>query len=203
VGILKYEFLLDRLMPRRKLEFRSGCYYHLYNRGHNRQKIFFDRRNYLFFLRQLRDYLAEQTVDIVAYCLMPNHYHLLVYLRSDNLSDRMQAFILSYTKAINQRYGRCGSLFQGRFQAIWVDTEEYLLHLSRYIHLNPVKAGLVERPEDWEFSSYRDYLELRQGQLLSISKFRKELGSGADYRLFVESEKWQPTHGLKRLLLDE
>jgi putative transposase len=190
-------------MPRRKLTFRSGCYYHLYNRGHNRQNIFFDRQNYLYFLRQLRCHLVEQNIDIVAYCLMPNHYHLLVYLHSDDLSARMQSFALSYTKAINQRYQRCGSLFQGRFQAIWVDTEDYLLHLSRYIHLNPVKAGLVERPEDWEFSSYQDYVELRQGQLLSMAEFWKNLGSGTAYRLLVESEEWQSPAGLKCLLLDE
>jgi REP element-mobilizing transposase RayT len=190
-------------MPRRKLEFCLGHYYHLYNRGHNRQDIFFDRQNYLYFMRQLRYHLVEQMVDVVAYCLMPNHYHLLVHLRSDHLSERMQSFVLSYTKAINQRYGRCGSLFQGRFQAIWVDTEEYLLHLSHYIHLNPVKAGLVERPEDWEFSSYQDYMELRQEPLVSIAPIRKQVESGMSYRSFMEAEGWESPDGLRRLLLDE
>lgn len=189
-------------MPRRKLEFRAGCYYHLYNRGHNRSNIFFDRQNYLYFLRQLHRYLVQQDVDIVAYCLMPNHYHLLVYLQTDDLSNRMQACMLSYTKAINQRYQRCGSLFQGRFQAIWVNTDQYLLHLTRYIHLNPVKAGFVTRPEDWEFSSYQDYLELRQGQLLAMPQFHSELGSTSDYRKFVESEIAQPSAGLQAFLLD-
>jgi putative transposase len=203
MGILGYEFLLDGLMPRRKLEFRSGCYYHLYNRGHNRQNIFFDRQNYLYFLHQLGFHLVKQSVDIVAYCLMPNHYHLLVYLRSDDLSNRMQAFVLSYTKAMNQRYGRCGSLFQGRFQAILVDTEEYLLSLSRYIHLNPVKAGLVERPEDWEFSSYQDYMGLRQERLSLMAELHEQWASGMDYRLFMESEGWHSSESLKDLLLDE
>lgn len=190
-------------MPRRKLKFCPGCYYHLYNRGNNRQNIFFERQNYLYFLRQLRHHLVDQSIDIVAYCLMPNHYHLLVYLRSDSLSERMQSFVLSYTKAINQRYGRCGSLFQGRFQSIWVDSEEYLLHLSRYIHLNPVKAGLVKHPQDWEFSSYQDYVALRQELLLPISDMREQFGDGVSYRSFVEAEEGQSSAGLRRLLLDE
>jgi hypothetical protein len=77
----------------------------------------------------------------------------------------MQRFGVSYAKAINQRYDRVGSLFHGPFQAIHVDQEEYLVHLSRYIHLNPVAAGLVKRPEQWEFSSYLEYLGQRQGTL--------------------------------------
>ncbi|MEO1352878.1 MAG: transposase, partial [Cyanobacteria bacterium J06635_15] len=68
-------------MPRRKIAFAPGHYYHLYNRGNNHQNIFFERDNYLFFLRQLRRYLVEDTLHVIAYCLMPNHYHLLVYLR--------------------------------------------------------------------------------------------------------------------------
>lgn len=97
----------------------------------------------------------------------------------------MQAFTLSYTKAMNRRYRRCGSLFQGRFQAIHVDSEGYVLSLSRYIHLNPVKAGLVQRPEEWEFSSYLEYVDLRQGTLPNLEKVRRQIGSAAEYRAFV------------------
>lgn len=85
-------------MASRNVEFQTGHYYHIYNRGNNRQLIFFERENYLFFLRKLREYLVNNAVEVVAYCLMPNHYHLLVYLNSDNLSNLMQAFILSYTR---------------------------------------------------------------------------------------------------------
>ena len=105
-------------MPYRKFVFRAGEYYHLYNRGNNYQDVFLERENYLYFLRQLRKYLPCEAVEIVAYCLMPNHYHLLVHLMIDDLSSRMQPFTLSYTKAINKRYGQVGSLFQGRFKAV-------------------------------------------------------------------------------------
>ncbi|WP_254175061.1 transposase [Planktothrix pseudagardhii] len=88
-------------MPRRQVIFQAGNYYHVYNRGNNRQLIFFERDNYIYFLRQLRNHLITNGVDIIAYCLMPNHYHLLVYLQTDNFSELMQSFSLSYTKAIN------------------------------------------------------------------------------------------------------
>ena len=174
-------------MPRRKREFVPGHYYHLYNRGNNRQTIFFERENYLYFLRQFRYFVAERTVHVVAYCLMPNHYHLLIYLREDTLSAAMHRFTMSYTNAINRRYGRCGSLFQGRFQTVYVDSDDYLLHLTRYIHLNPVEAGFVKRPEDWEFSSYQEYVNLRPGTLPKLDYVLPQLGTIEAYRQFVES----------------
>ncbi len=173
-------------MPRRQVIFQADNYYHIYNRGNNRQLIFFERDNYLYFLRQLKKHLIPNSVDIIAYCLMPNHYHLLVYLKTDHFSKLMQAFSLSYTKAINKRHERLGSLFQGRFQAIHVDGEEYLLHLTRYIHLNPVKANLVEKAEDWEFSSYQEYIDLRKGSLPKIDIIRSQFHSADDYSKFVE-----------------
>ena len=174
-------------MPRPQRNLVPGEYYHLYNRGNNRQNIFFERENYLYFLKQFRHVVAEETVYVVAYCLMPNHYHLLVYLREDGLSKAMQRFTMSYTNAMNRRYGRCGSLFQGRFQTIHVDSDAYLLQLTRYIHLNPVRACLVQRPEEWEFSSYCDYVGLRRGTLPQMGCVLKQVGSAEGYRRFVEA----------------
>ncbi len=190
-------------MPRRKTDFRPGRYYHLYNRGCDRQNIFFERDNYLHFLRQVRRYLVEQTIHVIAYCLMPNHYHFLIHLREDNLSELMGLLSLAYTKAINQRWQRCGPLFQGPFQAIHVDRREYLLNLSRYIHLNPVKAGLVQWAEDWEFSSYQDYVELRRGKLPKFDEVLQQVGDSRSYRSFVEASDspLQPT--VRHLMLDE
>ena len=189
-------------MPRRKTEILPGQYYHLYNRGNNCQKIFFERENYLFFLRRFRHYLVDNTLEVNAYCLMPNHYHFLVHLRQGNFSQKMQAFTLSYTKAMNKRYRRCGSIFQGRFQAILVDSDAYLLYLSRYIHLNPVKAGLVKCPEEWEFSSYLDYVGLRQGTLPRMGDLLKQAGSANAYQRFVGVGQILEAPGLQRLMLD-
>ncbi|MEO1350056.1 MAG: transposase, partial [Cyanobacteria bacterium J06635_15] len=134
---------------------------------------------------------------------MPNHYHLLVYLRENNLSQKMHGFTLSYTKAINRRYERCGALFQGRFQAIHVDEENYLLHLSRYIHLNPVKAGFVQRPEEWEFSSYPDYVELRCGTLPRFAEVRRQAGTAQDYETFVGASDYRQQLAMQHLMFDE
>jgi putative transposase len=174
-------------MPYRKFVFQAGDCYHLYNRGNNCQTIFYERENYHFFLRQLCKYFQPEAVELVAYCLMPNYYYLLVHLVTDDLSSLMQRFALSYTKAINKRYGRVGSLFQGRFRAVCVDRDEYMVHLSRYIHLNPVTAKLVERPEDWEFSSYREYIGLRAGTLPKTEAILSQFSLVDAYRVFVES----------------
>lgn len=189
-------------MPRRARKLVPGQYYHLYNRGNNHQSIFFERKSYLYFLKQFRYYLTEQAVHAIAYCLMPNHYHFLIYLRDDSLSAAMQKLSLSYTNAINRRYGRCGSLFQGRFNTVIVDSDEYLLNLTRYIHLNPVKARLVLRPEDWEFSSYREYVELRQGMLPKLDAVRQQVGTAQAYRTFVETLDKEPQRSIQHLMLD-
>ena len=173
-------------MPQRNIELCEGEYYHLYNRGNNRERIFFERENYLFFLRRLRKHLVP-ILDIVAYCLMPTHYHLLVMLNEADLSHRMQLFSISYTKAMNKRYDRVGALFQGTFRAKHVDGNNYLVHLSRYIHLNPVIAGLVERAEGWEFSSYPEYIGIRNGTLPAPEIVLSQFPSPEAYREFVES----------------
>src|SRR5579872_2945114 len=140
-------------MPRRRVELQIGEFYHVYNRGVDGQPTFFDPDNYGFFLRKLRQFVTQRSVspaaDVVAYCLMPNHYHLLLQVVGDELSVAMQSFLQAYVQAINRRRERTGPLFDSRFQAIHVDRREYLLHLSRYIHLNPVEARLAKHPEDW------------------------------------------------------
>ena len=117
---------------------------------------------------------------------MPNHYHLILQLRADNLSSHLQAFALSYTKAINKQHERVGGLFQGPFKAIHIDTDQYLIHLSRYIHLNPVLAGLTEKAQDWEFSSYREFIGLRRGSLPKLDGVLSQFAGKDAYRAFVE-----------------
>ena len=174
-------------MPRRLTEFHPGEFYHVYNRGANCAAIFFERGNYLFFLRRLREKLTTEHVTVLAYCLMPNHYHLLVRLESEEFSKSMQAFGTSYTKAINRQTGRTGTLFQGRFQAKHVVDETHLVHLSRYIHLNPVMARLVTKPADWEFSSYPEYAGIREGTLPCTEVMLREFASREHYHRFVET----------------
>ena len=190
-------------MPKRKVEFRAGYHYHLYNRGVNYQPLFFNDYNWAYFITRLRHYCRSDLLDIMAYCLMPNHYHLLVYLKSDDLSSAvMQPFSLSYTKAINQQQGRVGPLFQGPFKAKLVDQDEYLLHLSRYIHLNPVLAGLVAQPAAWRFSSYRDFVGLRDGTLPQPEIVLSQFETPQAYAEFVEVYRAQDRALIEHLMLD-
>jgi putative transposase len=193
---------MEGLMPRRITPFFDGGFYHIYNRGNNRQPIFFERENYLFFLRRVREYFLPEKIEIIAYCLMPNHYHLLIRLFVADVSDILQAFTLSYVKSINKRYQRIGSLFQGPFESRLVDKNEYLLHLSRYIHLNPVAANLTKRAEDWEFSSYRDYIGLRNGTLIRQRIILDQLGADG-YRKFVDDYKPTEDKDVRHLFFDE
>jgi REP element-mobilizing transposase RayT len=192
-------------MPRRDLELCPGEYYHLYNRGNNRNRIFYQCANYVFFLRRLREYLVP-VVDVVAFCLMPTHYHLLVQVKmsgaSEDVSKAMMRFSVSYTKAMNRRYDRVGSLFQGAFQTKHVGRNDYLVHLSRYISLNPLMAGMVERPEDWEFSSYREYIGLRNGTLPKPGVVLSQFPTRKAYQEFVEAYVPAEREIIARLLFD-
>ena len=189
-------------MPYRKETFYSGAYYHLFNRGVNKEPIFFERENYLFFLRQMRKYFTNELLIIIAYCLMPNHYHLLVHLKTDELATVIQRFALSYAKAINKRFERVGSFFQGPFKAVQVDKNEYLLHLSRYIHFNPVDAGLVIKPEAWEFSSYRDYIGLLKGTLIEPEIVLSQFASPQDYQKFVQDYQEENIELIRHLIIE-
>src|SRR5687768_11378526 len=128
-------------MPRRLAPFLSDHFYHIYNRGNNRQVVFFEGANYLYFLEGIRKYLLS-SASIVAYCLMPTHYHLLVRVRDSGLNSEaysaavsraMMRLSVSYTKTINKRFDRVGSLFQGPFQAKLIKTYSHLLNLCIYI----------------------------------------------------------------------
>ena len=179
-----------------------GQYYHIYNRGVNRQPIFFADRNWVFFLRRLREYFTADQADLISYCLMPNHYHLIVQVKIDDFSHKvMQPFSTSFTKAINQEQERTGPLFQGRFKGKLIENDIYLLHLSRYIHLNPVQAGLVDQPADWEFSSYRDYVGMRNGRLPKPEVVIEQFASAKEYAAFVEQFKGEDDT-IQQLLLD-
>jgi len=164
-------------------------YYHIYNRGVNRGPIYFSKENYHFFLDRLGKYFNMETARILAYCLMPSHFHLLVYPIIDDFGNKvMQLFSVSYTKAINKRQNRTGPLFQGPYQAILIDKNRYLLHLSRYIHLNPVSAGLVDHPDQWEFSSFRDYIGNRRGGITRPDIIIEYFKDSSEYVDFVLSE---------------
>ena len=167
------------------MKFYENTYYHLFNRTNNEEALFRSEENYLYFLKKYRYYLDEY-FETVGYCLMPTHFHFLVRVkeikREDGLhfgggvhledysrviSDKIGILLSSYTKAINKRFNRHGSLFQNHTNAKPVPSDRYLITLLTYIHQNPVRSDLVEKAEEWKFSSYQDYMDMRKGTLPS------------------------------------
>lgn len=131
-----------------RLEF-PGAVYHLTARGDRRGDIFLDDTDRQTFLRLLEKEVRQQAWRLFAYCLMSNHYHLLVETPDGNLVAGMRRLNGAYTQAFNRRHGRVGHVLQGRYKSIVVDRDAYLLELARYIVLNPVRANMVKRVEDW------------------------------------------------------
>ena len=173
-------------MPRRGEEFVKGEYYHIYNRGVARGAVFFVPGNYEYCLRLIKRSMGEYAVKVIAYCLMPNHYHFLLRQEGDSSLAAFIAVVFNaYVQAVNKQQQRHGTLFEGRYRHARVDSDEYLAQLCRYIHLNPVYAGLVRQPDEWPYSNYQDWLSLRAGTLKDEALIRELWGSGEGYRRFV------------------
>ena len=133
-----------------------GALYHITSRGNAKQSIFRDEEDRLLFLRLLGKTVKEHEWKCYSYCLMSNHFHLLIETPLGNLSRGMHQLNGTYTQKYNERHNQVGHLLQGRFHSVIVDKEEYLLAVCRYIVLNPVRAGIVDNPGQYRWSSYRD-----------------------------------------------
>lgn len=189
-------------MPRRTEALLCGGIYHLYNQGHDGATVFHEADDYLVFLQRLRRYVAGNRARVFAYVLMPNHYHLLVQALTDDVAHGMQLVGMSYARILHRKTGGTGAVFEGAFKSRPVKEEGYLVHLSAYIHANPVQAGLVARPEDWPYSSYPDYVGLRKGTLAQPAEVLQQFPDVAAYRVFVETYHVEQRARIGALLLD-
>lgn len=142
-----------------RIEF-PGALYHVTSRGDRREDIFVDDTDRARLLAVVAQGLARFDAQLLAYCLMGNHYHFVIHTRQGNLSALMRHINGVYTQAFNRRHGKVGHLFQGRFKAILVDRDAYFLEVCRYVELNPVRACMVAAPGDWAWSSYRAHVGL-------------------------------------------
>ena len=194
-------------MPAREPIFYKGGYYHIYSRGIEKRTIFQDDADYRRFLNKVKLYGDKYKISVLVYCLMPNHYHLLINQKTDLIvSLFIQRLNLAYSMYFNKRYERVGPLFQGRFKAKLIQTDEYLLHLSRYIHLNPRELLPKNKAlQIYIWSSYRTYLGLRHVDLLTdsstILNYFSMTNPNRDYKKFVEGEQEPPT-GLSDFFLE-
>lgn len=170
----------------RRIEFVQGGYYHLYNRGCQRLSIFYSEENYRYLTQLLRTYAREHDVSVIAYCLMPNHYHFLLRQNTQRpLSVFMQRVFNRYVKAFNKAYKRTGTLFEGPYKSIHVKDENYLKYLCSYIHRNPVNAKLVKFPDRWKFSNYLEWVEKREDVLVDREFIQSRFNSPEEYIQFA------------------
>ena len=181
-----------------RIEF-EGALYHITSRGNARQKIFQDKADRYLFLNCLAQCIDRYQWQCHAFCLMDNHYHLLIETPLPNLSKGMRHLNGSYTQSYNRRYHRVGHLYQGRYKAILVQKESYLLELARYIVLNPVRAEMVRTAREWPWSSYRAMVgEIKVPNWLTIDQILSQFTSRRDramqaYKTFISEGQGQPS----------
>ena len=206
----------------RKVQFAVGQFYHIYNRGVNKQNIFLDRRDYVRFLFILLSFQSElpvynisryvstfikhsvfnitekifdkitekKIVELVSFVLMPNHFHLILHeIEDGGISRYMQKVLNAYAKYFNTKYKRSGHLFQGPFQAVFIETNEQLLHLSAYVHRNPRELkGWKNKEHKYPWSSFQDFCnENRWGELLVPNIIMEQFKSPEEYKDFMDT----------------
>lgn len=222
-------------MPIRYTPLANGEYYHIFNRGITRQPIFLDKRDYQRFIDTLYYYrflslsvklsrfltmpeedkqniminlenTAQRQVEIVCYVFMPNHFHLLLKQTSDKgISNYMRLILNSWTKFFNNKHNRKGSLFQGVFKAVRVETDEQLIHLSRYIHLNPLVSYVVNEKDflSYPWSSLPDFLK-GKSSLVDVSLILTHFPSPTSYQKYVldQADYAKELESIKHLALE-
>lgn len=183
--------------------------YHVISRGNNKKDIFLDDKDYNVFLKHLKETLEEKEFLLYCYCLMPNHFHLLIETLDTPLSKIMQKLLTNYAIYFNYRYEQTGHVFQDRYKAKICDKEEYLFKLLQYIHLNPLRAGITKDINNYKWSSHLVYAGKTNNKDLSIEKLfrRMDCSSVAQgHRVYnnligelINEDTWQ----FKKLTLDE
>lgn len=160
-------------------------------RGNHQQDIFEDKTDYQYFLILLEEIQKRYPFELHGYCLMTNHYHLLIETREKEIWFIMKRLAQLYTYYYNNKYGMTGHLFQGRYRSCIIRDDIYFLQTSRYIHLNPVKAGMVPSPENYQWSSYRTIIGLSHSALVATEKTLLYFidNERIRYRAFVEDAK--------------
>lgn len=168
------------------LVWQKGMYYHIYNRGVSKSTLFWEPTNYQFVIEKLKKYSDVNHITVIAYCLMPNHYHFMFRQDGDKAAGKVPQFVFnSYSKAYNLKYSHSGTLFEGRLRAKPIQSRSHLLHLCRYIHGNPVKDGLTTDPADWPYSNYSNWLGQGDNSLVDHDFIREQFGSADHYKDFL------------------
>src|SRR3989344_4923667 len=198
-------------MPGRAVPLVNGEYYHIYNRGSDKRDIYIQPRDYNRFQKTIYYYQflgpklsfskfakselnsfkpdsEKKLVEIICYCLMPNHFHFLVkQVKTNGISIFLSQLSNSYTKYFNTKYERVGALLQGTFKSVLIETDEQLIHVSRYIHLNPVVSRLTKELNSYKWSSYPEYI-FGNSLICSIDEILNFFPSPQKYQEFVDAQ---------------
>lgn len=150
--------------------------YHVISRGNNKNDIFLDKKDYAVFLKQLFEIKSEKDFSLYAYCLMPNHFHLLIETIQEPLSKIIQKFLTQYAIYFNHQHDRSGHVFQGRYKALICEKEEYLFKLIQYIHVNPFRAGITKDLNNYVWSSHSIYMRKNKNKHLSLEGAFRRMG---------------------------
>jgi len=204
---------VPQLIKTNKMYFEKDNIYHVFNRGNNRENIFYNNENYIFFLKKIRKHIFP-FCEILAYCLMPNHFHFLIFANEKTtqktikanqdrnvFSEGIRIILSTYSQAINKQEKRVGSLFTQNTEAKLLanvlnrtNKMDYVFNCFQYIHQNPIRNGLVKKMEDWQYSSFVDYCGFRNGSLCNqklayeLINFDKENFYNQSYIAIVEQK---------------
>jgi putative transposase len=186
-----------------KLFVKENCF-HFYNRAVNSEFLFYDDEDNSLFLEKFKDSMEKYPLSVFAYCLMPNHFHFFLKQNSDTKIFGIFNSVLSfYAQKFNRKYSRKGVLMGGPLQSALVDKHNYFLHLSRYIHLNPVSAKLVKTPEEWKYSNYNDWIISKNSAFFDNKIFTTINMTNVEYQKFVkEYQDCKNQNGFTNILFD-
>jgi len=177
-------------MVRKKREWYIGAKYHIMCRGNHRNDLFRDEEDYQVYLNILKEIKEKIEYEIYCYCLMTNHVHMVIETGEISIGNIMKRINMIYSIYFNKKYNLIGHLFQDRYRSELIEEDKYILEVSRYIHLNPVRANMVKKPEDYEWSSYSMFIGLSKEKIINSQKILSYFRTGKNrerYRNFVES----------------
>jgi len=182
----------------------AGEFFHVYNRGVDRQLVFRERDDYLVFLDLIHKWLKPEALLMHTFALLPNHFHfILQQLIPYAMSEFQKRITQGLAQWVNRHGRRVGHLFQGRYKLKLVDDRSYLAQLSKYIHQNPIAAGLAKRVEDWEFTSACDFLGGKKHDFLATRTLIKMTGGQAKFEDFLRSNLLVGREGIERFLIEK
>ncbi len=183
--------------------FEQFGFYHIYNRGCNKEPIFFCKEDYKMLIQKMIDSKEKSGIKIIAYCLMPNHYHLLVQQLTEEPASNWIKFIFNfYVQKINSRENRSGTLFEGKAKTRVIDNHDYLGRIVNYIHLNPKKVKLVKNLENWPYSNYLEFIGQRKSVLFDLDFFNENYCSFEEYKKLMSQYEFS-TRSIEDYLINE